>query len=56
MVVKTQMNIPGMGALTSTLISAKQAPVADTEFAIPGDYTEMKMPTLPNAGIRSRRG
>lgn len=49
MVVKTQVNIPGMGALTSTLISAKQAPVADTEFAIPSGYTEMKMPTLPNA-------
>ncbi len=35
-VVKTQMNIPGMGALASdALISAKQAPVADTELQIP---------------------
>lgn len=49
MVVKSQINIPNLGALTTTLIGAKQEAVADKEFAIPGDYTEMKMPTLPNA-------
>jgi hypothetical protein len=49
MVVKSQVNIPGAGAMTTTLISAKQQPVADSEFAIPTGYTEMKMPTAPGA-------
>jgi hypothetical protein len=48
MIVKSQMNTPA-GAVTSTLVKAAQTPVADSEFAIPTDYNEMKMPTAPGA-------
>ncbi len=46
MIVKTQMSTP-VGAMTTTLVKASEAPVADTEFVIPTGYNEMKMPTLP---------
>jgi hypothetical protein len=48
MIVKTQMSTPA-GPVTSTLVSAKQEAVADSEFVIPTDYQEMKMPTAPGA-------
>jgi len=41
MVVKSQITTPG-GPVTTTLVSAKQENVADTEFAIPAGYNEMK--------------
>jgi len=48
MIVKSQMATPA-GPMTSTLVKAKQEPVADSEFAIPAGYNEMKMPTAPGA-------
>ena len=46
MIVKYQMNTPA-GIITTTLIKAGQEPVADSEFAVPAGYNEMKMPTAP---------
>ena len=43
MVVKTEMNT-AIGKMTMTLISAKEEPVADSEFVVPQGYTEMAMP------------
>jgi hypothetical protein len=48
MVVKSQVTTAA-GAITTTLISAKQQDVAATEFNVPEGYTEMKMPTAPGA-------
>ncbi len=43
MVVKTQMTTP-VGAMTTTLVKAVEAPVADSEFTLPTGYQEMKIP------------
>lgn len=43
MVVKTEMNTPA-GKVTTTLVSAKEAPVEATDFAMPAGYKEMTMP------------
>lgn len=48
MIVKSQMATP-VGAMTTTLIKAAIAPVAEGEFTLPTGYQEMKMPTLPGA-------
>jgi hypothetical protein len=48
MIVKTQMTTP-VGAMTTTLLKAEETPVAETEFALPTGYQEMKMPTPPGA-------
>ncbi len=45
-VVKTEMGT-AQGKITSTVVSVKEAPVADSEFAIPADYQKMAMPSLP---------
>lgn len=50
MVIKTQMEMHGQ-KVTSTLISAKEEPVAASIFEIPKDYQEMTQPspgTAPN--------
>ena len=38
----------GKTAITSTLESVSSDPVSDSAFAIPSDYTEMKMPDFLN--------
>lgn len=43
MVVKTEMTTPA-GAMTTTLIRAVEAPVADSEFVLPEGYQEMQIP------------
>ena len=35
--------------ITTKLVSAKEQPVADSEFAVPADFTEMPMPSMPTA-------
>ena len=32
--------------ITSNLVSLKQDAIADTEFSLPPDYSEIKMPTI----------
>jgi hypothetical protein len=44
MTVKTEMTMP-QGKMTSTIVSVKEGPVADSEFAIPADYKKMAIPT-----------
>jgi hypothetical protein len=48
MPVKSQINTPA-GPMTMTLVKAKKEAVEDSEFVIPGDYNEMKMPAIPGA-------
>lgn len=48
MVVKSVVSTP-VGPMTTTLIKAKQEALADSDFAVPTGYTEMKMPTAPGA-------
>lgn len=43
--VKTEMETGGR-KITTTLISAKEEPVADAEVAVPAGYTEMQIPSL----------
>ena len=43
MLVKSEMNTPA-GKVTTTLVSAKEEAVADTEFAMPTGYKEMAVP------------
>ena len=43
MVVKTETDTP-MGKMTSTLKSAQQTPVADSEFVVPAGYNVMQPP------------
>jgi len=49
LVVKTEMGTPA-GKMTVTVVSAKETPVADSEFTRPEGYQEMTMPSLPGAG------
>ncbi len=49
-VVKSEMTTTA-GKFTTTMTSVKEAPVADSEFAIPADYQSMEMPAgLGGAG------
>jgi hypothetical protein len=41
--VKTELNGP-QGKMTSTIVSVKDQPVADSEFSIPADYKKMQAP------------
>jgi len=34
--------------ITSTLVSVKQDPIPETEFSLPSDYSEIKMPAILN--------
>lgn len=43
--VKTEMETGGQ-KMTTTLVSAKEDPVSDTDLAIPADYKEMQMPSF----------
>lgn len=43
MVVKSEVSTPA-GKVTTTLVRAKEEPVAETEFAMPKDYKEMTVP------------
>ena len=49
MTVKTEMNGPQM-KMTSTVVSVKEGPVADSEFTVPSDYQVMQLPTGAGAG------
>ncbi|HEY2103614.1 MAG TPA: DUF4412 domain-containing protein [Chthoniobacterales bacterium] len=43
--IKTVIDLGGK-QITSTLVSIKQDPIADADFAIPPGYTEMKLPAI----------
>lgn len=43
--IKTVLDIGGK-QITTTLVSIKQEPIADAEFALPADYSEMKLPAI----------
>jgi hypothetical protein len=45
MTVKTEVTTP-LGKVVSTLVSAKEQAVDDSEFTVPAGYNEMKMPNL----------
>ncbi len=45
MTVKTEVTTP-LGKVVSTLVSAKEQAVDDSEFQVPAGYNEMKMPNL----------
>ncbi|MGI8890635.1 MAG: DUF4412 domain-containing protein [Chthoniobacterales bacterium] len=42
--LRTKVNIPGQGEVTSTIESVSLAPVSPSEFAVPPGYSEMQMP------------
>lgn len=42
--LRTQIKMEGQGEITSTIDSLKTDPISDSEFAIPADYSEMKLP------------
>ncbi len=44
--LRTEMKISGQETITSTIESLSQTPVADSEFTVPSDYKEMKMPNI----------
>lgn len=46
MTVKTEASTP-QGKIVSTLVSAKEGPIADTEFDAPAGYQEIQVPKLP---------
>ena len=39
--------------ITSNLVSLKQDAISDTEFSLPADYSEIKMPAILNAGKKA---
>jgi hypothetical protein len=43
--IKTVIDLGGK-QITSTLVSIKQDPIADADFAVPAGYSEMKLPTI----------
>jgi hypothetical protein len=47
MIMRIETEIPRMGRSVTTTVSAKLAPVDDAIFAIPKDYTERRLPTMP---------
>jgi hypothetical protein len=44
--LRTVIKVPGQGEITSTIESVSLSPLADSEFAVPADYSEMKMPDI----------
>ena len=44
--IKTEVEINGQ-KITTELVSAKDQPVDASQYQVPADYTEMKMPALP---------
>jgi hypothetical protein len=47
MTVKSEVTTAA-GKITSTLVSAREEAVADSEFVVPAGYNEVKMPTPSN--------
>jgi len=45
--VRTVAEVPGGGAAVITLVSISRDPLPDSDFDIPNDYQELKMPTIP---------
>jgi hypothetical protein len=39
--------------ITSTLVSVKQDRIPDTEFSLPADYSEIKMPAILGGGKKA---
>lgn len=46
--LQTEIKAGDKGTVTSTLVSVKFDPVPDSDFDVPSDYTEMKMPDFLN--------
>lgn len=44
--LRTKIKVPGQDEITSTIESVSLAPVADSEFSVPADYSEMKIPEI----------
>lgn len=44
--IRTQVKIQGKNQMTSTIESVNSNPVADSDFTIPADYSEMKLPNF----------
>ena len=44
--LRTEIKVPGQGQITSTIESVSLSPLAASEFDIPADYSEMKMPDI----------
>lgn len=42
--LRTKVTVPGQSEITSTIESVNQLPLADSDFAIPADYSEVKLP------------
>lgn len=42
--IRTKIKLEGQEEATTTLTSISQAPIADSEFAVPADYSEVKLP------------
>lgn len=42
--IRTQVKVEGKSQMTSTIESVNSNSIADSEFAVPADYSEMKMP------------
>lgn len=45
--VRTVAEVPGAGKATITLVSINRDPLPDSDFEIPSDYQELKMPAIP---------
>jgi hypothetical protein len=52
MVIKTKADVQGQ-EVTTTLISAQEAPVDAAIFEVPKDYQEMNAPTMPASSAPS---
>lgn len=48
--IKTEVEIAPGQKVTSTLISAKEEPLADTEFTVPADYKALPAPSFGTPG------
>jgi hypothetical protein len=42
--LRTRMKLEGQSEMTSTIDSVSRNPIADSEFSIPANYSELKMP------------
>ena len=44
MPLRTKIKFPGQVEVTTTVASISQAPIPDSEFTVPADYSEVKLP------------
>jgi hypothetical protein len=44
--LRTEIKVDGANQMTSTIESVSQDPIPDAQFAVPADYSEMKMPDI----------